>query len=227
MMNYVLGIVFVLGFLATLVVMLSHGLKRDLLGQEAARKTLHIGMGLLATAFPWMFSAFWPIAVLAVLATVGLMVLRTPRLRGSFGLVLGSAERSGLGIICFSAGIACAYALFLHDAERRVVLYVVPVLTMAIADAVAALVGERYGRHRFNAVGGRKSIEGSMAFFVIASCCCLLPLLCMPELSLSRALVLTMILATTLTLVEASAGFGLDNLLLPVIGQLVLSQLYG
>jgi phytol kinase len=100
MMNYVLGIVFVLGFLATLVVMLSHGLKRDLLGQEAARKTLHIGMGLLATAFPWMFSAFWPIAVLAVLATVGLMVLRTPRLRGSFGLVLGSAERSGLGIIC-------------------------------------------------------------------------------------------------------------------------------
>lgn len=227
MINGVVGIFFVLGVLATLVVMLSHAVRWDWFGQETSRKTLHIGMGLLATAFPWMFSAFWPIAVLAVVASVGLMVLRTPGWQGSFGLVLGSAERSGSGIICFSAGIACAYALFLYDAERRVVLYVVPVLTMAIADAVAALVGERYGRHRFNAVGGRKSIEGSMAFFVIASCCCLLPLLCMPELSLSRALVLTLILATTLTLVEAVAGFGLDNLLLPVIGQLVLSQLYG
>ncbi len=226
MINGVVGIFFVLGVLATLVVMLSHAVRRDWFGQETSRKTLHIGMGLLATAFPWMFSAFWPIAVLAVVASVGLMVLRTPGWQGSLGLVLGGRERSGSGIICFSAGVACAFALFLCDPQRQAVVYVVPVLTMAIADAVAALVGRRYGRHCFNAVGGRKSIEGSIAFFVAASCCCLLPLLCMPELSLSRVMTMTLVLATTLTLVEAVAGFGLDTLLLPVIGQLVMSHLY-
>lgn len=225
-MNCVIGILFVLGVLATLVVMLSHGVKRDRLGQETARKSLHIGMGLVATTFPWMFSAFWPIAVLAVVATIGLMVLRTPGWRGSLGLVLGGQERSGSGIICFSAGVACAFALFLCDTQRRAVVYVVPVLTMAIADAVAALVGTRYGCRRFNAVGSRKSIEGSIAFFVMACCCCLLPLLCVAEVSLSRAMMIMLVLATTLTLVEACAGFGLDNFLLPVIGQLVMSRLY-
>jgi phytol kinase len=97
---------------------------------------------------------------------------------------------------------------------------------MAIADAVAALVGTRYGCRRFNAVGSRKSIEGSIAFFVMACCCCLLPLLCVAEVSLSRAMMIMLVLATTLTLVEACAGFGLDNFLLPVIGQLVMSRLY-
>ena len=47
------------------------------------------------------------------------------------------------------------------------VLYFIAILTLSVSDAVAALIGKRYGSIRFKIEGETKSLEGSVSFFFI------------------------------------------------------------
>jgi phytol kinase len=220
-MNPWLGIVLILGALVALIggLTLWRGYAQP--HAEVTRKAVHIGMGLIALSIPWLFAEFWPIAVLAVIGTGGLLVLRMKAFRDGAGAVLGSVDRSWLGEVCFSAGIATLFALYLWDNERRLVLYVVPLLLLAVADAAAALVGVHWGRRRYAAWGGSKSLEGSTAFLLAAVPCTMIPLL-MTDLPAWRAVLISALLSILAMFLEALAGKGLDNFFLPVVGFLLM-----
>lgn len=226
-MNPWLGIAIILGVLAALIAGLTLLRRYATPHAEATRKLVHVGMGLVTLSLPWLFTQFWPIVVLAVIATSGLLVLRLKVFRDGAGAVLGSVDRSWSGEVCFSAGIAALFALYLWDHEQRLVLFVIPLLLLAIADAAAALVGVRWGRRHYPTWGGSKSLEGSAAFLLAALPCSLIPLLLLTDMTLSRAALTSALLSAIATLVEALAGKGLDNLLLPVLGFLLLQGLLG
>jgi phytol kinase len=184
-------------------------------------------MGLFALSLPWLFTQLWPIIVLAVTGTAGLLVLRLPAFRAGPGAVLGSVERSWSGEVCFSAGIATLFALHLWDQERQLVLFVVPLLLLTIADAAAALGGVRYGRRHYASLGGSKSLEGSTAFLLAALPCSLVPLLVLTDISLSRAALMSSLLSASAMVVEAISAKGLDNLAIPVCGFVMLRGVLG
>jgi phytol kinase len=71
------------------------------------------------------------------------------------------------GLWTFPLGVALAYVLFWNDPGRRPLL--AGLAALAFADPAAAWLGSRFGQRRFAGFGHGRSLEGSMAFFVVAA----------------------------------------------------------
>jgi dolichol kinase len=132
--------------------------------QELGRKLVHLGMGILpvliATAPPpWS----WRGPVFAFCSILGLDLARLlhPGLRRWSARRLGGAlragEHAGLISVHYLTGAAVVLSLALPAALAALAL-----ANLVVGDAVAAIVGRRWGRHRL----GRKTVEGSAACFL-------------------------------------------------------------
>ena len=179
---------------------------------EAARKASHVAIGLAALPLPWLFRDDAPVLLLAVAACAGLFALRAvPALKARFGCALHGVTRASFGEFAFVGGVALAFVLA-HDQPAA---YVASILTLALGDTAAALVGRAFGRHRYEVGRARKSLEGSFAFFAVAAIVAAV----VPG-GIGIAAVAVFALATTLA--EALAGDGLDNAAIPLAGLLAL-----
>lgn len=188
---------------------------------ESARKLVHVGMGLVTLTFPWVFRELWPVLLLCGLAMAGLLLVRVvPALRIGPGEALHGVARASLGEFWFTLGVALVFWI----ADGNVVLYCVPVLILTVADAAGALAGIRYGKTPFATLSGTKSVEGCVAFLLVAFLAAHVPLLLMSEIGRAESLLAAAILATMVMLVEAITTRGLDNLLVPVGACLLLQQ---
>jgi phytol kinase len=226
-MNPWLGIALVLAALALLLGGLRLFQKCATPHPELVRKILHVGMGLVAVSFPWLFDASWPILLLAALSLGGMLALRLVKgLRTSVGTVVSGVDRTSLGEIYFPLAVAILFHLYLFENELgpayRVVLYCIPLLLLTLADAAAALVGIYYGRLRYTTADGLKSTEGSLAFFLCAFLCVHVPLLLATDTGRAETLLIAILLAWLAMLFEAIAWAGLDNLVLPLVAYLLL-----
>ena len=230
MMNW-LGIAIVLAALGGLLGALRLYQKWGKPQPELLRKILHVGMGLVACSFPWLFDGSWPILLLGALSLVGMVALRTVKtLSGSVGTVVSGVGRISFGEIYFPLAIALQWHIFLFESgpfEYRVLLYCIPLLLLTVADAAAALVGVNYGSVRFATADGVKSAEGSLAFFLCAFLCVHIPLLLGSDTGRVETLLIAVLLALVAMLFEAIAWAGLDNLLLPLVGYLLLRIYFG
>lgn len=177
------------------------------------RKMLHLGMGVFALSFPWLFTTVGPAVVLCA-ASVGLLwsIRRVAWLQQRFGSVLGNVQRCSHGEMYFALGVTALFCLARHS----LLLYALPLLILTFADAAAALIGGRFGAHPFRVMGGPKSLEGSLAFFTVAGVTTFVGLAWIAALTIWHALLLAGLLALWLTFIEAGAGRGLDNLFLPL-----------
>ena len=215
------GIVFVLILLAAvlgLLMLLDRGLS---LHAEVRRKGVHVGMGLVTLSFPWLFTTHWPVAFLAMSAVVALSILRSQQRAQSLGQLLHAVSRTSFGEIYFPIAV---YLVFLGSNGQRV-LFLVPILILTLADAAAALVGVRYGQTSYRVTDGKKSAEGSLTFLTLAFFLTIIPLLLMTDLSHEHIVLIAFMLALLLTLLEAVAWRGLDNIFVP-LGALALLQFY-
>ncbi len=202
-----------LGALVILLVGLKALEKRGRLHPESLRKGVHVGMGLVVLPLPWIFDRVWPVIVLAALACGALVATRSIRsLRGGIGTVLGGVGRDSLGEIYFPIAVTVLFVLSQGDW----LLYVVPILMLTLADAVAALVEVRYGLFQYQTSEGKKSLEGSLAFFLVAFFSAHLPLLLLTDTGRAEAVLIASILALLVMMLEFIAWRGLDNLLIPL-----------
>ena len=227
MLNPWLGISLVMGTLVVLLVALRLWQRLTAPHPEVVRKLLHVGMGLLTLSFPWLFDAAWPVLLLGGAAVATMFALRwVGRLKSTLGAVVGSVERFSLGEVYFPIAVMLLFLLYLYEnpakPERRLVLYCIPILLLALADAAAALIGIGYGRRRYNTADGEKSAEGSLAFFTCAFFVVHVPLLLGTDTGRTETLLIALLLAWLATMFEAIAWSGLDNLALPLVSFLLL-----
>jgi len=133
--------------------------KRILKG-EYARKFVHIGAAT--------YAAFWPLFVpvqgilfLGLLFIVALVTVKHLKIFKS----VRSVNRVTYGEIWYVAGICAAAVLF-----KDHTIYAVAVLTMALADGFAAIVGVSLNKKakNFKFSGYRKSVAGSLTFALIS-----------------------------------------------------------
>jgi phytol kinase len=189
---------------------------------EISRKGVHVGMGLVCLSFPWIFHEPWPVLVLAALAMVGLAAVRiVPLLKHSIGGVLGGVERRSLGEFYFPAAVAAVFIL----SEGDKLLFVIPILTLTVADTVGALIGIRYGMARYQTDEGLKSAEGSIAFFTAAFLSCHVPLLLFSQTGRAESLLIGLTAGLVVMLLEAISWRGQDNLIIP-LGMFFLLRFY-
>jgi|GEM_PF-223408 len=226
-MNDWLNVILVLSALLGLMLGLRAWQRSRSPNSELVRKLVHIPMGLLTLSFPWLFSSPWSVTVLGGLAIAFLLSLRlVAPLARRLGKVLGSVERRSLGEVYFTVSIVTLFwlaSLSTAPAMERRLLFIIPMLILTLADAVAALIGVRYGQTRYTTDEGFKSAEGSLAFFMAAFFSVHIPLLLLSTTGRAETLMIAVILGLLVMVLEAIAWRGLDNLFIPLGSFLLLN----
>ncbi len=217
-----LGIGLVLALFAVLTAGLHAYGRSHRVDPELLRKSFHVGMGIVALALPWLFSSPWPVFLLTALFVLGLSARRaSPSLRGILGEAIDGVGRRSLGEVWFPLAVGLLFLISGGDP----LTFCIPMLILTLADAAAALVGARYGTLRLLPGRGEKSVEGSLAFFVLAFLSTQIPLLLFTDTGRTETLLIALGLALHTMLLEAIAGRGLDNLLIPLGGFFLLKTL--
>jgi len=99
-------------------------------------------------------------------------------------------------------------------------------MALTWGDALAALVGRRYGRHCYQIWGGERSLEGSTAMFAVSAATIFPALALLPGSSLcpyaaqietTQVLTAALLGAGAATLAEAASPRGTDNLSVPLV----------
>jgi phytol kinase len=89
------------------------------------------------------------------------------------------------------------------------------ILIMAWGDGSAALIGKRFGKHKYIVLGGQKSWEGSLSMtfvsFVISSL-----ILYSVQGNIWQTWVVSLIVAVVATVLESFSFLGIDNLTVPL-----------
>ena len=183
---------------------------------ESTRKLIHITGGLVALFLPLVIHSH--LVVLAMALGMGALFL-AGKLTGKLQSLHGVSRKSS-GTEYFPLII---YLLF-YFTQGEPWKYFICVLVLTSAAALAALVGIRYGRMRYEVDQNYKSVEGSLVFLVVTVLGIVVPLLAwpMPNPPSPATCLLTALLVAMLTTgFEALAQHGRDNLWVP-LGTLVL-----
>jgi phytol kinase len=185
---------------------------------ELTRKAVHVGMGLIALTLPWLFSARWPVLALCAGLGAAFVALRRFARQSDLGAAMHDVNRASRGDLYFAVSVGALWVLAAGDR----LLFVVPVLVLTLGDAVAALVGVRYGRTRFDGSATGKSAEGSVALFVVTFVSVHLPLVLAGRVGAIEGILIAATMAVAITLLEAVAWRGLDNVFVPIGAFLLL-----
>lgn len=194
-------------FISTTFLLTVEITKRKLsLSPSITRRVSHIGAALIATVSPLFISKN-----LIVIACLGFAVVMFLSRRTSFFSSIHPIKRKTFGEVFLPLGEAFSAAIFLPHAVSA---FQYGVLVMGLSDAFAGFVGEKYGRHQINIFNNKKSLEGSLVFLLATI---LLTFLFIPNLGPHLILI-----PLILTFAELLLGFGMDNLVIPILAAFLL-----
>jgi len=194
------------------------GIKPDL-----TRKFIHISAGM------WVFGVLllfkhWQIGMIPFATFIGInYLLYRYRIVGAM-----DTEDSSPGTVYFATSVTLLFGLFWRPDGPidHVPIAVAGIMAMTWGDALAALIGKRFGRHQYQIGSSVRSWEGSLAMFLASGTAMLLVLLLLPGSFLSplavfvsgtRAVFTVLVSAGFATLVEAISPHGTDNLSVPLV----------
>ncbi len=213
---------------ATALLGVSELLRRGGVSQRISRKVVHVGAGMWVFGILSLFSS-WQFGIIPF-ATFILVNALLYRFRLAKGI---DATDSTPGTVYFALAITLLFALLWRPQGPidRVPAAVAGAMALTWGDALAALVGQRYGRHHYTIAGSTRSLEGSATMFVVSALACWLVLTLLPGSALApfapavgagRALLVALLAAGAGTLAEAVSPRGLDNLSVPLVVALVI-----
>lgn len=184
---------------------------------EWTRKFVHFCSGVLVSTFPWFLQSIFSVVIIALLMLVVLLVTK------KFGLLnsVHSVCRKSYGDVFYLAAVIALF-LICRDEPHY---YFAAILTLAIADALAAIIGSTYHTITFSVEANQKSLEGSAIFFLATFLTIHLPLLLLSNLPKEMTVLIALQIAIVVTLIEAIAINGFDNLAIPVSVYFLLIKL--
>ncbi|PKM91472.1 hypothetical protein CVU82_02650 [Candidatus Falkowbacteria bacterium HGW-Falkowbacteria-1] len=170
------------------------------------RKIIHIISAFVICLFPY-FLNFWQIMFLSLFFS---FVFLMARLSG-FLPIINRVKRVSLGEIFYPIGVMVSAFLFLPQGEIRAFQF--GILVLGLSDAFANIFGDLFGVHKIDLPWSKKSLEGSLAFFLSTLMIIIIFNSNFDILNLSIYFSVSLIL----TIIEFLLFFGLDNLVLPII----------
>ena len=194
------------------------GLRRTLrVSHEFTRKFIHIAVGMISVPTVLWFGNLW----WAIVPPLAFVVINYLDYR--FGLIqaMMSSNRSNLGTVYFPLSFAAIMVLFWGNPSAPATnprLIVAALMPMTWGDALAAIAGERFGRHRYTLFGQTRSLEGSVTMLVASALAAWMALWALPS-----AMVVALTTAVGATLVEAISPWGIDNLTVPAVSAIILA----
>lgn len=187
---------------------IAEGLRKALrLDAEFTRKVVHIGVGMWAWGTVALFQDKW----FASIPPAAFIVLNTISYRRGLFAAMESKDRSNLGTIYFPVAFVAIILLFWDTHKMLIPLLLMP---MTWGDALAAVVGRRFGKHTYTIFRATRSIEGSAVMFSISLLSVFAAGLVI-GLPVASAITLALLSASLCTITEALSPWGLDNLIVP------------
>ena len=191
---------------------------------EIVRKIVHIGTGNVILIAWWLdIPASVGITASILASAITLLSYRLPILPG-----INSVGRQSLGTFFYSVsfGILVAWFWYLQQPQYAAL----GILIMTWGDGLAALIGQRFGKHKYKVFGTEKSWEGSLTMMLVSFIVCSL-ILVGTQGNSWQTWVVSLLVAVIATALEAVSFLGIDNLTVPLgsaaiaffLSQLVLS----
>lgn len=176
---------------------------------EFTRKLIHISVGMWAFGTVLLFRHWY----FAIIPPLSFVVLNYISYRREIFKSVEMGEKGNLGTVYFPISFAIVLCLFWD----RPNLLVASLMPMTWGDALAAVLGRRYGQRKYSVLGSTRSVEGSLAMFFFSWLATFLALLLLPLLGWQASLLYSLAVAVFATLVEALSPWHIDNLTVPLL----------
>lgn len=176
---------------------------------EIIRKIVHIGTGNVILIAWWLnIPAYVGIGAAILASIITLLSYFFPILPG-----INSVGRQSLGTFFYSVsiGILVAYFWYLQQPQYAAL----GILIMAWGDGLAALIGQRFGKHKYQLFASNKSWEGSLTMTFVSFLVSLLILLT-TQGNIWQIWVISIVVAVVASILEAFSFLGVDNLTVPI-----------
>ena len=193
----------------TILVLIAEALSKLLPNDpELTRKVVHIGSGnviLLA----WWFNISRTVIVGAAIiaAAIAITSYLIPILPS-----IESVGRKSFGTLFYAISMGILAACFWLDTPEYAVI---GILVMAWGDGMAAIIGQRFGKHKYQIGTATKSWEGSFAMAGAALIVTGATLL-VTEGNSWQTWTIAIVVAIVATISEAFSKLGIDNLTVPL-----------
>ncbi|QLE58279.1 diacylglycerol/polyprenol kinase family protein [Nostoc sp. TCL26-01] len=176
---------------------------------EIVRKIVHIGAGHVILIAWWLdIPASVGIGASVVASIVTLLSYIFPLLPG-----INSVGRRSLGTFFYAVSVGILVAWFWHIEQPQYAA--IGMMVMAWGDGLAALIGQRFGKHKYRVFGAQKSWEGSLTMALFSYLVCSLILLGVIG-NVWQTWTVSLIVAVVATSLEAFSFLGIDNLTVPI-----------
>ncbi|MBC7118719.1 MAG: phosphatidate cytidylyltransferase [Methanobacteriaceae archaeon] len=151
-----------------------------------------------------VFKSWWVMTFLAAAPFIPLTFLISPYSPIKMEHKVSSYGH-GLGLVYYSISWTLLALLFFD----RPWIIGIGIAAMSYGDGLASLIGEKYGRRKYNVLGDVKSVEGSLAMFI--TLLITLPLILLYYVQPIEWPIIFAIAATA-TMIEGVTPKGLDNI---------------
>ena len=201
-----------------LLVGLGEGLRRMGADPTASRRVVHVGVGGVVAATPYLFSGPLAVYLLAACFVAGNAIARIRQ----WWPGIHAGRPDSIGTVTFPLAVFPALALaWPASGNAHPWGITVAFLILAVADPIAAWVGVRYG-HTGHVGKAQKSWIGSCTFAVVAWGVSYAALVGTGVASGETVAGVSLVLAVTTTMAEALGGKGWDNLFIVVTAVVAL-----
>ena len=210
------GVALVCLLVFSLLLISEYLFKKKIIDAEVSRKFVHMGTGVIVAFTPYFLS--WTEIQILSLAFV-VVILLSSKFR--FFRSIHSVKRSTKGELLYAIGICiCA---FLEPASW---IFVAAILHLAIADALAAIVGIKWGkRTSYQLLSHGKTMLGSLTFFYVSVLIFAGAYFFVEPENLPSTYLLLIVSPAILTIFENISWYGSDNITIPVMVIVLLSGL--
>lgn len=180
---------------------------------EYTRKFIHLMTGLIVLLFPYYYES--PISVL-LLCSSFLLLLGLSKKYKKLNSING-IKRNSFGSEYYPISVFICFLVYYY--QHNIIYYNLPILILAIADPLAAIVGKKTNFIKYKVGEEYKTVGGSMAFM---SATFVITFLTFHFLHVNINVWSVILISMTTTVVEAFSKKGSDNLWIPISSILLI-----
>lgn len=192
------------------ILAIAEGLNRIFsVNAEVSRKIVHIGTGNVIL-FAWWFNipAWVGIAASVISGIIAIISYKTTILPS-----INSVGRKSLGTFFYAISIGVLIGWFWTIKQPQYAA--LGILVMTWGDGLAAVIGQKWGKHQYQFLGSSKSWEGSLTMLFVSFMISSLILLAVQE-NYQPILSISILVALVATGLETFSKYGIDNLTVPL-----------
>jgi len=213
-MQNAVGIVVSYIFVALIIVSAKFFMKDS---SEASRKYIHILLG------NWWFIAmyFFDNALWASIVPLTFVAINYISYKKNLISVMERENQDGLGTVYYALSLFIL-AIYSFGIIKNPAIGLIGILVMAYGDGLAAVIGKTIPSKKYKVGDTQKSVAGSLTMFIISF---IIISIFLVSSSVELWLIKSIMLSVVITVLEAIAIKGTDNILVPILTSLLVTFL--